>query len=187
MEINKTKKITMMTLTALLSLTLAGCNFDENKNEDLTSTSNEINIEDELNDLASKDEIAIDYMIGLKESAEELFQNIEGSENTQKIEEESKKIAVSTWDFLNNEKDVNGVYFRDLSDKGKETVMSIAGLLSVTLDMLVPNLGENIQNFLGEDIVNSAKDAGKAIKNLGENVLDYAYENTDELINQWRK
>lgn len=197
MALDRNKKIVTIALVFALTPSLTGCDSVKenevslNVSDSIVSANSEIvnsqlESASDLLPIETKDSIAVDYMNDLVNEAKGLLVELKDSSSLETVKEKGKEIAVKAWDFLNNKTSINGVYFQDLSEQGKESVKSIAGLLSISLNMIAPNLGENIESFVGTDVINSAHNAGSALADLGESLLDFTYENTDEMINGFR-
>ena len=135
------------------------------------------------------DQAVINYFTGMQEELDILVQDAvyDGTISLDAAKEKAKEISVTAWDFKNGYTDINGIYYSDLSENAKMIIDGMIGLLGTTLDMIAPNLGQNLQNLVGEDVVNAAKETGDSLLELGDSLLNKADESTNELINTFRK
>lgn len=209
MTLNK-KKITSIILAGSLVLTMSGCAKEEVKvdpvdidksvtlvvNEEIDDI-NTVNDEIKLSLVKTKaqmtqeeiDDVAINYFKSLGTEAKGLWDDIKenGKESAHELEEKAKEIAVKVWDFKNNKIAVHGIYYSDLSENGKKAIDGIIGGLKDTLQMIAPNLKEDLTNLFGEDVASAAKNAKDSLKELGSDLLDRAEEGIDNKIESFRK
>ena len=209
MTLNK-KKLTSIVLAGSLVLTMSGCAKEEIKvetadidkgiamaiNEEISDIDT---IKNEIKDASVKDKsqmtqdevdaVVIDYFKSLGEEAKGLWNDIKdnGKESAHELEEKAKEIAVKVWDFKNNKLAVHGIYYSDLSENGKKVIDGICGGLKDTLQMIAPNLKEDLTNLFGEDVVNDVTNIKDNIKDLGSDLLDRAEEGIDKKIESFRK
>ncbi len=209
MTLNK-KTLISMVLAGSLVVTMCGCAKEEVKvetgnidkgvamaiNEEITEIDT---IKSEITDASVKDksnitqeeidQVAIDYFNDLGKEAKGLWDDIKqnGVESAHELEEKAKEIAVKVWDFKNNKFSIHGIYYSDLSENGKKVIDGIFGGLNDTLQMIAPNLKEDLTNLFGEEVVKDAINAKNNIKDLGSDLLDRAEEGIDKKIESFRK
>lgn len=199
------KTFISLALAAGLTVTLVGCNVVEKQTEEEVlseqTTSEAINSAEEAldstNNIVDKssmteeeiDKVVIDYYESLSVSLTNLWQDVKenGPEVLDEVTAFLKDVIINIVDFTDNKIAINGVYYSDLSAEGKKIVDGLIGGLVTTVEMINPNLSEDLTEIFGENLANSADETIDSIAQLGSDFLDWAGTEIDGKVEEWRK
>jgi len=200
------KAFISLALAASLTVTLVGCSKDEKEmtvepvinNELVTNTMKEA--EELLNSAADridvsnmsqeqKDEIVINYYESLSVSLDNLWQDVKvkGPEALGEVTDFLKDIVINVVDFKNGVISINGVYYSDLSAEGKRVVDGLIGGLVTTVEMINPNLSEDLRNIFGDDVADSLSQLKDSALEFGSEILDWAGNGINNTVEEWKR
>lgn len=143
------------------------------------------------------DEVIKEYFTDLGSDVKELGLAIaeSGKDGSKELLDLTKNGLIEAYDFTSNTKPIKGVYFSDLTEKGKNAVYSVAGLIYAVGDLIIPDKFQNwvstqnkdFQAWLGDENIMAARNTITDIKTLGLGVWDKIDEFAENKINSWRK
>ena len=141
----------------------------------------EENIEEQSDEITKEtsDENIKEYIAELREEIKELKEYSKEKWQSEEVQEKYsnvKKKAKDLFDFIFNDKEINGITFKDLSEEGKEITINGFYELDEYIELLVPNYKERFHNWT----VDKGADALETYDNLKEWYNNYKEETIEE-------
>lgn len=155
MKLDK-KKITVIFASASLMTALMGCaKTVENKTVDTSSSqATEKTYAEEFDEYIdskkeadSTVEAAISVMLDGGEKLKDSASEAAGSEEVQESFENSLQNFKDLNDFIEGDKEINGITYDELSDEGKEMVNNAKNSLDTTIEEIHPNYKEDFKEW----------------------------------------
>lgn len=113
---------------------------NENVNDNKTTTTKKnTTITTTKTNLSNKDEIVLN-------SLQTELSDVQNNQENKKFSEKAKEYFTSAIDFIFYDKDINGVYFKDLTSSAKLKVIALTLKLDNLIDNNFPDLKENLSS-----------------------------------------
>lgn len=126
----------------------------------------------------SSDEKIEEYINELRKDINELSKYTEEkwqSEEVQKKYSNVKKKVKNLFDFVFNEKEINGITFKELSEEGKQIALNGFYELDSYIEMLIPNYKERLYEKIvdeGADVLEKKDSVKEWIEKYSEDALE---------------